>query len=70
MIDSTVIIVGGGPAGSTCAWALQQKGVDVIILDKKEFPRPKLCAGWITPRVLRRLRLEPSYPHSLTRFNA
>jgi menaquinone-9 beta-reductase len=47
-----VVIVGGGPAGSTCARALTRAGVDVVILDKAVFPRDKTCAGWITPAVV------------------
>jgi len=70
MITSKVIIVGGGPAGSSCAWQLQKAGIETIILDKKAFPRDKLCAGWIPPRVLSKLALYPaSYPGQLTRFN-
>jgi menaquinone-9 beta-reductase len=36
------IIVGGGPAGSTCARHLVQRGRDVLVLDKAHFPRLKL----------------------------
>lgn len=54
-----VAVVGGGPAGSTCAAALRRAGADVIVIDKAVFPRDKLCAGWITPRVLELLALEP-----------
>jgi flavin-dependent dehydrogenase len=52
-----VLIVGGGPAGSSCAWQLRRAGVDVIVLDKSPFPRPKVCAGWITPHVIDELEL-------------
>lgn len=70
MIDSEVIIVGGGPAGSTCAWKLKQRGIASIVLDKKVFPRQKICAGWITPEVLRILEIKKEdYPHSLTTYN-
>ena len=70
MIYSKVIIVGGGPAGSTCAWKLKQYGVDCLILDKHVFPRSKLCAGWITPQVLDDLQISArDYPHSFTEFN-
>jgi flavin-dependent dehydrogenase len=55
----SVVIVGGGPAGSTCARALGQGGLDVVILDKAAFPRPKLCAGWVTPAVFKSLRIDP-----------
>ena len=53
-----VLIVGGGPAGSTCAWQLKRAGVDVLILDKKTFPRDKVCAGWVTPAVVSELQLD------------
>jgi len=65
-----VIIVGGGPAGSTCGWRLRQQGIDSLILDKQEFPRTKLCAGWITPQVIDDLMIDiQGYRQSLTRFN-
>ena len=53
-----VLIVGGGPAGSSCAWRLAGSGLDVLVLDRKDFPRDKPCAGWITPPVLEELRLD------------
>src|SRR5512134_2165427 len=53
-----VLVVGGGPAGSTCAWALRRAGADVIVLDRAAFPRDKPCAGWITPPVLEALELD------------
>lgn len=53
-----VLIVGGGPAGSTCARALTRAGLDVVILDKASFPRDKVCAGWITPQVIEELELD------------
>jgi flavin-dependent dehydrogenase len=51
-------VVGGGPAGSTCAWALTRAGVDVVVMDKRTFPRDKVCAGWITPAVVESLQLD------------
>jgi flavin-dependent dehydrogenase len=70
MIYSEVIIVGGGPSGSTCGWKLRQKGIECLILDKQEFPRTKLCAGWITPQVITDLKISiHDYPHSLVKFN-
>lgn len=53
-----VLIVGGGPAGSTCARTLTRAGLDVLIMDKSEFPRDKVCAGWITPQVVQELALD------------
>jgi flavin-dependent dehydrogenase len=58
MDSCDVLIVGGGPAGSTCAGKLKQAGVDVLLLDKEKFPRPKPCAGWITPAVLETLAID------------
>lgn len=54
------LIVGGGPAGSACAWALSRAGIDVAILDKSVFPRDKVCGGWITPQVIETLEIDPS----------
>ena len=53
-----VLIVGGGPAGSSCAWQLVGSGLDVLVLDRKDFPRDKPCAGWITPALVESLQLD------------
>jgi geranylgeranyl reductase family protein len=47
-----VIIVGGGPAGATAGLVLARKGLDVLILEKKNFPRFKLCGGMLTRKAL------------------
>ena len=60
MTDCDALIVGGGPAGSTCARALRQAGWDVIVTDRAGFPRDKVCAGWLTPDVFRLLDLAPA----------
>jgi menaquinone-9 beta-reductase len=62
-----VAIVGGGPAGSSCAWKLTRAGFDVVVLDKATFPRDKICAGWITPPVIETLALDTTeYARSRT----
>jgi geranylgeranyl reductase family protein len=53
-----VVIVGGGPAGSTLAWALRASGLKVAIIDKASFPRDKVCAGWVTPAVMQELQID------------
>lgn len=58
MESAEVLIVGGGPAGSSCAWKLRQAGVSVILIDKAQFPRHKVCAGWITPPIVDELKLD------------
>lgn len=57
MERADVLIVGGGPAGSSCATALAAAGRDVLVVDQQRFPRDKPCAGWITPEVVERLGL-------------
>jgi geranylgeranyl reductase family protein len=52
------VVVGGGPAGSSCAWALRRAGADVVVLDRASFPRDKVCAGWVTPAVVSALALD------------
>ncbi len=71
MIEREVLIVGGGPAGSACAYRLKQHNIDCAILDQVEFPRFKPCAGWITPEVVRDLGLKAEeYPYGFTTFKA
>jgi geranylgeranyl reductase family protein len=59
MESCDVLIVGGGPGGSSCAYGLRDSGLDVLVLDRKGFPRDKTCAGWITPQVLEALAIDP-----------
>ena len=35
----TVLVVGGGPAGSYCSAVLAREGVDVVVLESEVFPR-------------------------------
>jgi geranylgeranyl reductase family protein len=53
-IDYDVTIVGAGPAGSTTAKFLAEKGFKTLLLDKEKFPRDKPCGGGIPIRVLQR----------------
>jgi geranylgeranyl reductase family protein len=47
-----VIVVGAGPAGSTAAKLLADQKLSVLLLDKKTFPRDKICAGWLNAGAL------------------
>jgi flavin-dependent dehydrogenase len=61
-----VLVIGGGPAGSTCARALVAGGARVAVIDRAEFPRVKLCAGWLSPAIWDVLELAPAdYPRGL-----
>ena len=53
-----VLIVGGGPAGSSLAYSLKNAGLRIGVMDKKSFPRHKVCAGWVTPEVMRILNID------------
>ncbi|MHA1905691.1 MAG: NAD(P)/FAD-dependent oxidoreductase [Candidatus Thorarchaeota archaeon] len=46
-----LLVVGGGPAGSTCARRAAQLGLDVLLVEKATHPRRKLCGGGLTARV-------------------
>jgi geranylgeranyl reductase family protein len=50
-----VLVVGGGPSGSACAYWLADAGWDVAVVEKKEFPRDKTCGDGLTPRAVRQL---------------
>jgi menaquinone-9 beta-reductase len=44
-----VIIAGAGPAGSSAAIHLAAGGLNVLLVEQKKFPRPKLCGEFISP---------------------
>ena len=49
MKEVDVLIIGAGPAGSSCALGLAKRGMKVVIIDKSSFPRHKTCGGFIGP---------------------
>jgi geranylgeranyl reductase family protein len=60
MVRCDALVIGGGPAGSTCARSLRLAGWNVVVVDRARFPRDKVCAGWLTPGVFSLLDLDPA----------
>ena len=54
--DFDVVIVGGGPSGSACAYWLGEAGWSVCLVEKKHFPREKTCGDGLTPRSVHQLQ--------------
>ena len=48
-----VIVVGGGPAGSSTAFFLARAGIEVTLLDRARFPRDKVCSEYLSPQASR-----------------
>ena len=70
MINTNVLIVGAGPAGSVCASLLQKAGVDCLLIDHATFPRDKICGGGLTPKAWKLLdRLIPGIEYEFIKVN-
>jgi geranylgeranyl reductase family protein len=50
-----VVVIGAGPAGASCAYWLAKAGHEVVVVEKKSFPREKTCGDGLTPRAVRQL---------------
>lgn len=55
MSDADVIVVGAGPAGSATSYYLAQQGLKVLLLEKTQFPREKVCGDGLTPRSVKQI---------------
>ena len=51
MNEYDLIVVGGGPGGSSCARRAAQLGLYVLVIDKDTHPRRKACGGGLTGKV-------------------
>jgi len=50
-----LLVIGGGPAGSATAYWAARAGLDVVFVEKKNFPRDKTCGDGLTPRAVHQL---------------
>jgi len=53
--ECDVLVVGGGPTGAAAAYWLATLGTDVLMIEKKSYPREKTCGDGLTPRAVRQL---------------
>jgi len=62
MEQTTVAIIGAGPAGTTCGLLLRKRNINCVLIDRATFPRDKICGGGLTPRSYKLLsRLFPDF---------
>ncbi|MEA2058743.1 MAG: FAD-dependent monooxygenase, partial [Actinomycetota bacterium] len=50
-----MLVVGGGPGGAAAAYWLARRGFEVVVVEKKTYPRDKTCGDGLTPRAIRQL---------------
>ncbi len=66
--EHEVLVVGGGPSGAACAHWLAEAGHDVVVVEKKSFPREKTCGDGLTPRAVKQLD-DMGLTDALTRYH-
>ena len=52
-----LLVVGGGPAGAATAYWAATHGLDVVVVERKTFPRDKTCGDGLTPRAVHQLEV-------------
>ncbi|RMG82996.1 MAG: NAD(P)/FAD-dependent oxidoreductase [Bacteroidetes bacterium] len=65
-----ILIVGAGPAGTTCALALHRAGLRVALLEKAVFPRDKICGDAIPGPAFKVMdAIHPDWGHQMRQFS-
>jgi geranylgeranyl reductase family protein len=54
-VTADVVVVGAGPAGAATAVLAAEHGLEVVVLDRAELPRPKICGEYLSPESARLL---------------
>jgi geranylgeranyl reductase family protein len=69
-MDSEVLVIGGGPAGSSVAFQLARQGIDVCVLEKYHMPRYKTCGGGVNVRAARHIpfSIDPIIERTISRY--
>lgn len=49
--ETDILVIGGGPAGSTTALYLSKLGYDITLIEKKKFPRETLCGEFLSKEI-------------------
>ena len=63
-----VLVIGAGPAGAAAGYWLARHGLDVVMVDKKTFPREKTCGDGLTPRAVKQIE-DMGLGDQLSRFH-
>jgi flavin-dependent dehydrogenase len=51
------VVIGAGPAGSMAARELARRGIEVLLVERKTLPRPKVCGACLNARAISWLEL-------------
>lgn len=68
MGNPDVLVVGGGPAGTAAAHWLARAGHEVLVVEKKAYPREKTCGDGLTPRSILQL-IDMGFDFSMPEFH-